>query len=199
MTRPLLLLLLCTASVAAAQQPHQPFRKGFWMEFVAGVGNIRVGCSACSDVVSENGFANNFRIGGTISDHVAIGFESFNVLDKTFGLTPDDPNTVAETHTGGLVVLWYPGNSGLFFKGGVGTAYGQFSVPTGAAQADTAKGEGIGLTFGAGWDWAIHRRVALTLNLGAYVTAVGDIVLPTRRVDDVIATMYELGVGFTIR
>ena len=43
------------------------------------------------------------------------------------------------------------------------------------------------------------RRIALTANLATYVTAVGDIVLPTRRVDDVIATIYELGIGFTIR
>jgi len=31
------------------------------------------------------------------------------------------------------------------------------------------------------------------------MTAVGDIVVPSRRVDDVIATMYQGSIGFTFR
>jgi hypothetical protein len=33
----------------------------------------------------------------------------------------------------------------------------------------------------------------------AYVTGVGDIVLTGRRVDDVIATMYQASIGFAFR
>ncbi len=57
----------------------------------------------------------------------------------------------------------------------------------------------MGLTFGAGWDLAISRKFAITANVAAYVTAVGDVVLPGRRVDDVIATMYQGAIGFSFR
>jgi len=54
-------------------------------------------------------------------------------------------------------------------------------------------------SFGTGWDWSISRKFAVTANVGAYVTAVGDTVLTGRRVDDVIATMYQAAIGFTFR
>ena len=57
----------------------------------------------------------------------------------------------------------------------------------------------MGLTFGAGWDWSVSRKFALTANVATYVVAVGDIVLPGQRVDDVIATMYQAAIGFTFR
>jgi hypothetical protein len=86
----------------------------------------------------------------------------------------------------------------LFFKGGVGAAVGQFSVPS-AAQADTSTGGGLGLTVGLGWDWSISRKFAITANFGAFVTALGDVELPASRVDDVIATLYQGSIGFTFR
>lgn len=193
------LLVLWTANTAAQRPAAGKHRSGFWIESVAGIGNARVACSDCTEVVSLWGFANNFRIGGTISDHVLIGFEGFDLLDRAFGFSPSDPTTRADTWTSALVIIWYPGRRGLFFKGGVGSATGQFSIPSGAGQADTSTGRGIGLTFGAGWDWPISRRFALTGNVGTYIAAIGDVVLPSRRVDDVIATMYALGIGVTFR
>jgi hypothetical protein len=139
------------------------------------------------------------RIGGTVSDHAVIGVEVFTFLDRAFGFAPEDSTTTAETGTIAVVLLWFPGRHGLFFKGGVGGAFGQFSLPTGPAQVDTSTGGGMGLTFGAGWDWSISRKLAITLNGGVFVTALGDVALPSRRVDDVIATMYQLSIGLTFR
>jgi hypothetical protein len=65
--------------------------------------------------------------------------------------------------------------------------------------ADTSNGGGIGLTFGLGWDAPISRKFAFTGNAAVFVTAVGDVVFPGRRVDDVIPTMYQLSIGFTVR
>jgi hypothetical protein len=90
----------------------------------------------------------------------------------------------------------------LFFKGGVGAAFGQFAVPYdsgGVAVADTSGGAGIGLTFGLGWDLPISRKFAITANAATFVTALGDVALPGRKVDDVIATIYQASIGFTIR
>lgn len=190
--------MLCSTA-ATAQRHTRPHRAGLWGEFGFGPGHVRVACSGCTNVVTANGQTSYFRIGGTVSDHVLIGFEAFSLLDKAFSFSLDVSTSAAETATATVVVLWYPGRHGLFFKGGVGVAAGQYTIPSGSAQPDTSTGAGIGLTFGTGWDWSISRKFAITANFGAYVTAVGDIVLTGRRVDDVIATMYQASIGLTFR
>ena len=185
--------ILCVAILAPpalAQRPPRPHRSGLWAEFGAGPGLVRVACAGCNDVVSSHGATGYIRIGGTASDHVLIGFEAF-------GLAQGHKTTRAETATAAVVAVWFPGRSGLFFKSGVGAAWGQFTVP--GAGADTSRGTGIGLTFGLGWDLPLSRQVAVTTNLAAYVTGLGDVVAPGRRVDDVIATMYQAAIGFTFR
>lgn len=183
----------------AAQGADRPHRRGLWGEFSFGQGLVRVACAGCTQVVSSNGATSHLRIGGTVSDHVLIGGEIFSLLDEAFEFSLGVSTKTAETATATVVVLWFPGKTGLFFKGGVGAAFGQYTIPTSATTADTSSGAGMGLTFGAGWDWSISRKFAITANVGAFVTAVGDIVLPGRRVDDVIATMYQFGIGLTFR
>ena len=186
------------AAPAWAQRADRPHRSGLWVELGAGPGRVRIACSGCTNVVAAGAPTSYFRIGGTVSDRVVIGFEVFSLLDRAFGFSLGDTSTTAETATATVVVLWFPGRRGFFFKGGVGLAAGQFTVP-GTAGADTSNGGGIGLTYGIGWDFAISRKFAITTNFAAYVTAVGDVVLPGRRVDDVIATMYQGAIGFTFR
>jgi len=169
-----------------------------WVELGAGPGRVRIACSGCTDVVVASAPSSYLRIGGTVSDRVLIGVEVFASLDRAFGFSRGDTTTTAETATATVVVLWFPSRRGFFFKGGVGLASGQFTVP-GTAGVDTSNGGGIGLTYGFGWDFAISRKLAFTTNLAAYVTAVGDVVLPGRRIDDMIATMYQGSIGFTVR
>jgi hypothetical protein len=183
---------------AGAQRTDRPHRSGLWGEIGAGPGRIRIGCSGCTDVVAASAPASYLRIGGTVSDHVVIGLEVFSLLDRAFGFSSGDTTTTAATATATIVVLWFPTRRGFFVKGGAGLAGGQFTIP-GTAGADTSTGGGIGMTFGFGWDFALSRRFAITTNFAAYVTAVGDVVLPGQRVDDVIATMYQAGIGFTFR
>lgn len=201
MSRTLTLSLLTTLAAGglAAQRPARPHRGGLWGEFGIGPGQVRVACAGCTNVVSSNGPTSYLRIGGTASDHVVIGFEAFSHLDKAFQFSLDVSTSTAETATAMVIILWYPGRRGLFFKGGMGIAAGQYSIPTSPTQADTSTGAGIGMSFGTGWDWSISRKFAVTANLAAYVTAVGDIVVSGRRVDDVIATMYQGSIGFTFR
>jgi hypothetical protein len=190
------------ASPAPSHKPSRPHRSGLWGELGFGPGYVRIGCSGCTDVIGANGGTSYVRIGGVLSDHALIGVELFSFLDKGFGFSAQDSSTTAETGTLAVIILWYPGSHGLFFKGGVGAAYGAFSIPqdtAGVVTADTSNGGGIGLTFGLGWDTPISRKFAFTGNAAVFVTAVGDVVFPGRRVDDVIATMYQLSIGFTFR
>ena len=163
---------------------------------------MRIACSGCEEVVGANGTTSYLRLGGIVSDHVLIGFEAFTLLNKSLGHASPDSGTTAETGTAAIIIMWYPGSRGLFFKGGVGAAFGQFSIPAdsaGTAVADTSTGGGIGLSFGLGWDAPISRKFAFTGNAAVFVTALGDVALTNRRVDDLIATMYAVSVGFTFR
>ena len=193
------LATLCAPGLAAAQRPMRPHRAGLWGEVGFGAGHVRVACSGCNNVFPADGPTSYFRIGGTVSDHVVIGFEAFSQLDKAFNFSVGASTSSAETASAAVIILWYPGRTGLFFKGGVGAAGGQYLIPRNATQADTSSGAGMGLTFGAGWDWSFSRKFAVTANVATYVVAVGDIVLPGQRVDDVIATMYQASIGFTFR
>jgi hypothetical protein len=63
----------------------------------------------------------------------------------------------------------------------------------------TTERTGSGLTFGMGFDIGVFSWLALSGNLGTYVTAVGDVHVNGTVVDDIIATVYEAGVGLTLR
>lgn len=193
---------LATPPKPQTQPTPKRHRMGLWGELGSGPGYMRIACSDCQDVIGAEGTTGYFRIGGVISENVLIGFEIFSLLDEAFGFGASDSNSVAETGTAAIVLLWYPGRSGLFFKGGAGAAFGQFAVPADTAAvspADTSAGGGVGLTFGLGWDLPISRKFAITANAAAFITALGDVVLPGRNVDDVIATSYQLSIGFTFR
>src|SRR5262249_55355315 len=176
-------LVLVCPRLALPQELSERHRRGLWGEFGGGPGYVRLACSGCNDVVGASGATSYLRIGGVISRNVVIGFEAFSLLDDAFGFTPQDSGATAETGTAAIIIMWYPGSHGLYFKGGVGAAFGQFSIPadSGALAADTSTGGGMGLTFGVGWDVAISRKFAITGNAAAFVTALGDVVAGGRR------------------
>ena len=191
------LLVGLVAPVAQAQRPH---RAGVWLEAGAGPGYVRIASSGSTNVTSAAGSTYYVRAGALLSDKVLLGVENFAFLDKTFGFFRADTSSVAEAWSLAVIVLWYPWRSGLFVKGGVGAAQGTLTVtPPGAGSPVTARGTGVGMTFGLGYDHKISRTVALTGCLCADIAGIGDVVLPTTRVDDVIASIYHATIGFTIR
>lgn len=157
-----------------------------------------MGCATCTDPIDTRVGGGLFRLGGTVNDRVLLAWESAGFNNESFGLGPGD-STVVDLGTASIIVLWFPGRSGLFLKGGVGLVAGTFLVPNGTAVADSAEGVGIGMTLGFGWDLPISRKFAITANAASFIAAIGDIVLPTRRVDDVIGSTYHVSVGVTFR
>jgi hypothetical protein len=191
-------LLALSAAPAEAQRPP---RSGFWLENGAGPGAVRVGCSSCPDVTTRSGSASYLRGGGSLSRQVLLGLEVFAFADRFFAFDPDGDETVeAENASIGLVVMWYPfAKVPVFAKGGVGVARGTYRLATPAGDPVRATGTGSGMTTGVGLDIPVFRWLALTANAGAYVSAIGDVILPNRVVDDVIATMYHATIAITIR
>jgi hypothetical protein len=182
---------------AAAQRPH---RAGLWIEAGGGLGYVRIASGSTTNVTSAPGSVSYLRVGALLSDKVMLGVENFGFVDEMLGFFRADTSSVGQTWSLGVVVLWYPWRSGLFVKGGVGAAQGTFNVtPAGGGPPVSTRGTGVGLTFGLGYDRNISRKVALTGCLCADVAGIGDIVLPTTRVDDVIASIYHVTIGITIR
>jgi len=187
---------LVPIAAASAQRPH---RSGLWFEAGWGPSSIRVACTGCEDVTRASGSAAAFRLGGTISDKVLFGIETFTYLNQSFGLSEADTALVAATSNLGGIVMWWPWKGGFFVKGGIGVAQGEFTLNADTEDEAVFKGTGVGLTFGIGLDLPVKKWLAFSFNAGAYVTAIGDLVTPTVKIEDVIPSMYALTVGFTIR
>lgn len=197
--------LLTLAMLAAGLMPQaaaaqHPYRSGFWLEDGVGTGTIRIGCSSCAEPRAVYGQSSYLRLGGSLSERVLLGFEVFALLDEHFGLAEADSSLTVENVSVGPVVLWYPWQSGMFFKGGFGLAHGEVTV----AQIDgpptiLASGTGSAVTFGAGFDVPILKWFSLTANFGIYFTALGDVNIQGTYMDDVITSMYNANFAVTLR
>lgn len=191
----LLLSLLATSEGAA-----QAGRQGFWLEGMVGTGTVRNTCAGCPGVTVGYGSAYHVRAGGSLNPRVHLGVEAFLLATSDFRPGPGAAPVDAENMSLAPIVLWYVGRSGFFLKAGAGLARGTFTVKSGQdGETVTLERTGSGLTFGIGLDMRLASWLALTANLGTYVTAIGDVQVNDTLVDDIIATVYEAGVGLTIR
>ena len=179
---------------------QRPFRSGFWLENGVGTGTIRVGCGTCEEPLAGYGQSSYLRAGGTVSPRVVLGIELFALLDDAFPVPDSDSTLMVENVSIAPVVLWYPWESGLFFKWGVGLAHGEILVTGEDGEPLTlASGTGSGITFGVGLDTPIFSWLSITTNFGVYYTALGDVSVPGLYIDDVITTMYNANFAITIR
>lgn len=200
-----LALLLLVAAPASAQWPmalddgHPP-REGFWAETGLGGGRALVGCEGCDDLAGRPSGIGYVRVGGKVDDKVAVGLELFRSLEPTRLPGALDSAVAVSNASLGPVVLWYPWRRAVFARANVGLALKRtFLDRAGQPRAQLERGIGAALSFGAGVDVPVRPRYALTLAVGAYYGAVGDIQMPGKLLDDVIATLYTASVGLTLR
>lgn len=192
----LLLTLGLVPALAAQARPH---RTGFFMEIGAGPASARVGCSGCEEVTRNSGTSSTIRVGFPLSDHVLISLEAYSFSDEGFAFANANDKAKTESGTTSIALLWYPGKSGFFLTGGTGIASSDFTVQREGQSDLTVQGSGVALTVGVGYDLTLSRRFAFTTNAGIHVGAIGDVALPASNVDDVIATIYSVNIGFTLR
>jgi hypothetical protein len=188
-------LLLVGAGSAAAQEG---VRSGLWLEAAIGTATVRNSCGRCDAVTAAYGGTDYLRLGHSISPRVLLGIEVFSLGASDLVLGPGAMPVEGVNRSIAPVVIWYVGESGFFLKGGAGIARGTFTVPTATPTAPIRR-TGSALTFGVGFDIPIARWLALTANLGTNVMSVGDVDVNGTVVDDIIATIYEVGVGVTLR
>jgi len=176
-----------------------PARSGFWLEGAWGAGTVRSACSACAQATVASGSSAHLRAGGALSPTALLGVEIVQLRSANFVLA--EGGVPVDTRSGSVapVVLWYPGGTGLFLKGGLGLSRGTFTIPSTSGETLTTSRMGSVITLGFGFDLGIVRWLALTANLGMTVTAMGDIHLDGAFADDLVATAYEAGLGLALR
>lgn len=190
------LVLLAHAHEAAAQGN---LRQGFWLEGSTGTGTVRNTCAGCTGITVGYGSSNHIRIGGTLNPRLLVGAEFFALRSSKITLASGQPPVDAENISVAPIVIGYVGHSGFFLKGGAGLTRGTFTVRPETGEPVTTKRTGSGLTFGVGLDVKLLQWLAMTVTLDTYVAAVGDVQVEDVLVDDIIATVYEAGIGLTLR
>lgn len=187
--------LMLTAAAAAAQskpaapedQPRNAHR-GFWISFGLGGGSAGVDCSSCS-TERTSGFSGNFRIGGTLSQRLLLGFETNGWLHSESG--------VDETlGFGSAVLAWYPSRTGAFFlKFGIGGMTYKATDGVDDFTATAAAG-----SFGLGYDFRMGRNFSLTPYVNSLATSAATFklngtALPTS--EDVKINLIQFGLAAT--
>jgi hypothetical protein len=188
--------LLVSAHAASAQGG---LRSGFWLEGSTGTGTVRNTCAGCPGITVGYGSSSHVRIGGSLNRRLLVGMELFALRSSKITLASGQPPVEAENISLGPVVIGYVGRSGFFLKGGAGLTRGTYTVRPELGEPVTTERTGSGLTFGVGLDLKLLRWLAMTVTLDTYVAAVGDVYVEDVLVDDIIATMYEAGIGLTLR
>jgi hypothetical protein len=188
------------AVVAMPLAAQRPMRSGFWLEAGGGGGNIHLGCATCAEPTVIYGRSGYVRLGGGISRRIHWGIEVFGLLDEEFRANDTGEPIIFENASISPVVLWYPWEGGIFFKGGLGVSSAAVETPASDGSPPiVVSGTGSGLTFGIGLDVPVHKWFSVTANFGVYYSAVGDVALTGSIVDDVITTVYQANFAVTLR
>ena len=186
---------LLSAWPAAAQDagiPPAPARpQGWWGSAGVDFSGLRFACQDCADEqpVYESA-AGQIAFGKSIGTKVAFGAEVATAAPK------GPPGRAVITTVMGMA-RWYPSNSPLYVKFGVGLARGRTSLASGAELYQTVR-NGVAISFGTGYDIYVGRSLAITPMAGWYMAAIGDIVMPTATIRNVSWNRWTLGVSLTV-
>lgn len=166
--------LLTTPPAAHAQQtaPHS----GFWLGGGLGVGFNDDGPG------DDAGGAGYIRMGGTLSPRWLLGGEAIGMSRDVEGVTVSQGNA---TFT---ALYYFASPGGPFVKGGVGFASYVVSEDL-LGGTFTTDEEGLGLTFGAGYDLRLGRNLYLTPNVDVLLQSFDEFA-------DATALLLTLGIGF---
>lgn len=184
-----LLSLAVTAPLAG--QGATPARSGLWLAAGGGAARNRVDCDTCGEIGRYWGGMVFVRAGGTITDRVRLGGETYSWQR---GLEEEDSYLRGAQG----IVLWYPSfpTLGFFVQAGLGLArlYNDFrreGSPVRAAET------GMSVMLGVGYDVRVTRRLWLTPMVSSTAVPTATIDTPSGPLENVVGTLFLLGVGVT--
>lgn len=177
------ILVLASPGMAISQETEADglpeHREGFWLSGGLGAGFEDEG---------DAGTALYIRLGGTLGDHWALGFDGIGVAHEVRVLGGGETTL---TRSNSLAALYYfpSPRRGFYLKGGVGFSVVDVSTDIAGGPTISVQDDGLGAGFGAGWDLRVGGG-----NL--YLTPNVDVML--QGLDDDVSTLYvvTLGIGF---
>lgn len=172
--------LLWSASPAAAQDSGS-----WWAGIAAGSGFHSVSCDICRTGL-ESGVAVRAAGGRSLGGHMLAGPQLQVWTDGS-----DDVRTTFLTV--GPAVHWYPGSLARpqFLVGAL--SYGRYRAT--AADEEAVTSGSLAMTFGAGWDVFLGRRIAMTPIVTMTVTMLGELERDGTDIASAGFTLIQLGVG----
>lgn len=185
-TRGLVTLLAIASPVAALAGPPQT-RRGFWWGFGFGYGSAQIECDQCASGNREGSFAGWLRLGGTIGNHLLLGWEASGWLKNDKGRLETSDDVVRTLGNSTVIVVFYPrASSGFSVRAGAGLSYAglpprptSFCPPSDLSclgdSDEGAHGNGFGVTAGVGYDIRIRANLSITPDFTVTFGSPGDL------------------------
>jgi hypothetical protein len=174
---------------AAAQTPS---RKNMWVDAGLSAGYIRLTCLGCS-AVAANGAALTVSVGGALAENVLLGAQV-----QQWQSTGAAPHQTVRSVL--AIVHWYPWRAARFFvRGGAGIVQGTVAPEASGASPGTARGTGVALAWGVGYDLNFSPRFGVAVQASEQIAALGDLTVGGVLANDVIAYVTRVGVALFFR
>jgi hypothetical protein len=168
-------------------------RRSLWMDVGLGVGYLRLTCASCPGVAA-NGAALTVTVGGGLTQNVLLGVQGQQWQSTTKGAQHRQVRSIL------AIVQWYPWRAMRFYiRGGTGIVQGTVAPKAAGAQLGTARGTGVALGFGVGYDLALGPHFGVAVQAGEQIAGLGDLPVGGVVANDVIAYVTRIGVALVWR
>jgi hypothetical protein len=155
----LCLLIACSlvAVSPAAAGDHPQSRTGFFVGLGLGWGNMGADLGSV-EVDRQNSVSGNLRFGWSVANNLALGLEVTS-WSKNYEITTNqDLNLTAGVTT--FALTYFPGNMGLFVRGGLGFSSARTELKSGSSSVDHTE-NGLGFLGAVGYEWRLTNKFAL--------------------------------------
>jgi hypothetical protein len=184
-----LLLGALATGPAAAQTPA---RRNLWLDAGIGIGYLRLTCVTCSGVAAT-GAALTVSAGGSLSRNMLLG-----VQGQQWETSGGSPRQVVRSIL--AIVQWDPWPTVKFYiRGGTGIVQGTVAPKVAGTQPGTARGTGVVLALGVGYDLALSPHFGVAVQAAEQVAALGDLTVGGLLANDVIAYVTRIGLAVVWR
>ena len=144
------------AAVPAFADEHS--RDGFFIGFGLGWGNAGAEVSG-PDPDRANSGSGNFRLGWAVAPNVAIGLENSSWI-KSYDIAGTSTDLKLTGTVTTFALTYWPGNMGLYMRGGMGVATGTAEFTQGSASVSETE-VGLGGLAALGYEWRLTEKFAL--------------------------------------
>jgi hypothetical protein len=159
LTLALCIVIACTLAAVspAAAGDHPQSRTGFFVGLGLGWGNMGADLGSV-EVDRQSSVSGNFRFGWSVADNLALGLEATS-WSKNYAITTNQDLNLTAGVTA-FALTYFPGNMGLFIRGGLGFSSARTEFKSGSNSVDHTE-NGLGFLGAVGYEWRLTQKFAL--------------------------------------